>query len=99
MSPLLELLTRIPDCRTQAIESSCCGMAGAFGYHRDTVAVSRQMAELDVVPRIADAPAKACVVADGTSCRHQIRELTGRKVVHPVTLLARCLASACEYPR
>ena len=94
MSPLLELLTRIPDCRAQAIESSCCGMAGAFGYHRDTVAVSRQMAELDVVPRIADAPAQACVVADGTSCRHQIRELTGRKVVHPVTLLARCLASA-----
>ena len=66
----------IPDLTVETIESSCCGMAGAFGYGADTYAVSMQMAEASLLPAIRRADAKTLVVADGTSCRHQIADGT-----------------------
>lgn len=73
------------------IESSCCGMAGAFGYGKDTEAVSRQMGELSLFPAVRAAPDNAIVVADGTSCRHQIADGTGRKAIHVAQVLAMAL--------
>ena len=85
-------LKLIPDLEVAAIESSCCGMAGAFGYHADTIDVSRAMGELSLLPAVRKADADAIIVADGTSCRHQIKDGTGREAVHVARVLARAVA-------
>ena len=72
-------LKLIPDLDVETIESSCCGMAGAFGYHADTIDVSRAMGELSLLPAVRKAPDDAIIVADGTSCRHQIHDGAGRE--------------------
>jgi Fe-S oxidoreductase len=87
MSPVLELLGRIPGAQVNMIESGCCGMAGAFGYAPDTVEVSLKIANLDLVPALDAAPADAIIVADGTSCRHQIADTTPRRALHVARLL------------
>ncbi len=84
-------LKLIPELEVEPIESSCCGMAGAFGYHADTIAVSRAMGELSLLPAVRQAPDDAIIVADGTSCRHQIKDGTGRAAVHVARVLADCL--------
>lgn len=84
-------LQMIPDAEISTIESSCCGMAGAFGYHRETYDVSIEMAELALLPAVRTAPDKALVVADGTSCRHQISDGTDREAVHVVHILKMAL--------
>ena len=81
----------IPDLEVEAVELSCCGMAGAFGYHADTIQVSRAMGELSLLPAVRKAPKDAIIVADGTSCRHQIRDGTGRDALHVARVLADCL--------
>jgi Fe-S oxidoreductase len=80
----LTALRRVPDLDVRPIESSCCGMAGAFGYQAETQAASRAMAELSLLPAIRAAAPGDLIVADGTSCRHQIRDLGGRQAVHSV---------------
>ena len=87
----LTALRQVPDLSVTPIASSCCGMAGAFGYQAETQDVSLAMAEAGLLPAVRNAAAHDFIVADGTSCRHQIRELTGREVVHSVTLLERAL--------
>ena len=84
-------LKLIPDLEVEKIESSCCGMAGAFGYHADTIDVSRAMGELSLLPAVRKAPDDAIVVADGTSCRHQIHDGAGREAVHVARVLAMAL--------
>jgi len=84
-----EVLGWIPGLEVQAIESSCCGMAGSFGYeveHRDA---SRGMGELRLAPAIRDAPSDWGVVADGTSCRAQIQRLTSTRALHVAEVLAK----------
>ncbi len=88
----LETLQRIPALHIQPINSSCCGMAGAFGYQAETEPVSRAMAERDLLPAVRAALPSDIIVADGTSCRHQIRDLTGREAIHSVQVLDRALA-------
>ena len=88
---MLELLKRIPGAQVHFIESSCCGMAGAFGYAPDTIDVSLKMARLDLFPALDAAPENAIVVADGTSCRHQIAEGTPRRAIHVARLLDQAL--------
>jgi Fe-S oxidoreductase len=84
----LRLLRTLPGAKVDAIESSCCGMAGTFGHeHYD---VSMKMAEATLLPAVRAAP-DATIVAAGTSCRAQIAHGTGREAIHPVTLLARAL--------
>lgn len=93
VTPMLDLLKRIPDGQVHMIESSCCGMAGAFGYAPDTIDTSLAMANLDLFPALKAAPEDAIVVADGTSCRHQIMDGTPRHAIHVARLLDKALDS------
>jgi len=88
----LDTLRQIPDLTVKPIASSCCGMAGAFGYQSETQEQSRAMAEAGLLPAIRSAAPEDYVIADGTSCRHQIRDLGGREAIHSVRLLERALA-------
>jgi FAD/FMN-containing dehydrogenase/Fe-S oxidoreductase len=85
-------LKRVPKLTVMPIASSCCGMAGSFGYQAETQDVSRAMAEAGLLPAVRAAAAEDFIVADGTSCRHQIRDLSGREAIHSVRLLDRALA-------
>jgi Fe-S oxidoreductase/FAD/FMN-containing dehydrogenase len=87
VTPAMELLKLIPNAQAKLIESSCCGMAGSFGYEAEHVEVSKQMAEANLLPAIRKAP-DSWVVADGTSCRHQIADGTQREAVHIARILA-----------
>jgi FAD/FMN-containing dehydrogenase/Fe-S oxidoreductase len=80
-------LRLIPELAVETIESSCCGMAGAFGYDADTIDVSLAMGELSLLPAVRKAPADALIVADGTSCRHQIHDGAARDAVHVARVL------------
>jgi FAD/FMN-containing dehydrogenase/Fe-S oxidoreductase len=91
MAEVQDTLKIIPDLEVTVIESSCCGMAGAFGYDSDTIDVSRAMGELSLLPAVRKADADAIIVADGTSCRHQIKDGTGREAVHVARVLAAAL--------
>lgn len=88
VGPIQKVLALIPDLKTELIESSCCGMAGAFGYQAETYEVSRAMAELSLVPAVRGAEADTLIVADGTSCRHQIADLAERGAVPLAVMLA-----------
>ncbi|MEN9538570.1 MAG: Anaerobic glycerol-3-phosphate dehydrogenase subunit [Pseudomonadota bacterium] len=92
VNPILDVIRLIPNAKPQLIETSCCGMAGSFGYEAEHFDVSMQMAELSLLPAVRSQP-EAIIVADGTSCRHQIHDGAGRQAVHAATLLARCLSS------
>ncbi len=87
------LLRLVPGLSVETIESSCCGMAGSFGYHADTIDVSLAMAELSLLPAIRRAGTDTIIIADGTSCRHQIHDGTGREAAHAMAVLAMSLAS------
>jgi Fe-S oxidoreductase len=87
VTPAMELLKLIPNAEPKLIESSCCGMAGSFGYEAEHIEVSKQMAEASLLPAIRKAP-ESWVVADGTSCRHQIADGTQRDAVHIAKILA-----------
>jgi Fe-S oxidoreductase len=88
----LAALRRVPELTVKPIASSCCGMAGSFGYQSDTQEVSRAMAEAGLLPAVRAAADGDFIVADGTSCRHQIRDLSGREAIHSVRLLDRALS-------
>ena len=88
MSSVKATLKLVPDLAVETIELSCCGMAGAFGFHADTIDVSRAMGELSLLPAVRKAPDDAIIVADGTSCRHQIHDGAGRHAIHVARLLA-----------
>ena len=90
VSPIMEVLKLIPSAKPQLIESSCCGMAGAFGYEAKHQAISKRMAEANLLPAIRQSP-EAVLVADGTSCRHQIADGTQREALHAARLLASLL--------
>ena len=90
-APALRTLNRVPGLTAKPIASSCCGMAGTFGYQVATQEVSRAMAEASLLPAVRAAGVDDIIVADGTSCRHQIRDLAGRRAVHAVQVLARAL--------
>ena len=93
VQPVLDVLRCIPGAAPQLIESSCCGMAGSFGYEARHQDVSMQMAELSLLPAIRQVP-EAIVVADGTSCRHQIHDGARREAIHCARLLAQQLREA-----
>jgi len=93
MGAVRAALELVPELAVETIESSCCGMAGSFGYHADTIDVSLAMGELSLLPAVRNAPVDAIIVADGTSCRHQIKDGTGRAAIHVARLLERCLGT------
>jgi Fe-S oxidoreductase/FAD/FMN-containing dehydrogenase len=94
MGDVERVLGMIPDLKVEAVESSCCGMAGSFGYQASTIDVSLAMAELSLLPAVRTAPDDAIIVADGTSCRHQIHDGTGRAAVHVARVLQASLNAA-----
>ena len=87
-SPVETVLKMVPDLKVEPVESSCCGMAGSFGYNADTIDVSLAMGELSLLPAVRKADAGTLIVADGTSCRHQIHDGAGRDAIHVARVLA-----------
>lgn len=80
-------LRAVPGLEVRVIESACCGMAGSFGYQAETIEVSQAMGELTLFPAVRAAEPTDLIVADGTSCRHQIADGTGRQARHVVRVL------------
>jgi FAD/FMN-containing dehydrogenase/Fe-S oxidoreductase len=97
VTPALNVLRLIPGLTVETIETSCCGMAGNFGFAAAHYDVSVRMAELALLPAVRAAPPDTLLVADGTSCRHQIADLTrgpgARTAVHAVRVLERALTN------
>ena len=85
------VLGLIPKLDVQVIDSSCCGMAGSFGFDAAHYDVSMRMAELSLLPAVRAAPQDTLIVADGTSCRHQIEHLAPVRTKHMAELLAEAL--------
>src|SRR5437764_559455 len=87
MGAVERILKLVPDLKVKTVESSCCGMAGAFGYGADTIDVSLAMGELSLLPAVREADADTLIVADGTSCRHQIHDGAQRDALHVAHVL------------
>jgi FAD/FMN-containing dehydrogenase/Fe-S oxidoreductase len=92
MSAVQEVLALVPDLAVKPIDSSCCGMAGSFGYEAEHYKTSVAMAELSLLPAVRDADDDTLIVADGTSCRHQIADGANRHALHVAQVLERALA-------
>jgi Fe-S oxidoreductase len=88
MGALETVLKLVPELDIEVVETSCCGMAGSFGYGADTIDVSSAMGELSLLPAIRKASAETLVLADGVSCRAQIKDGTGRNALHVARLLS-----------
>jgi len=80
-------LRLVPELLVTALDTGCCGMAGSFGYEKEHYDLSVSIAGLELLPALAAQP-EALIVAPGTSCRHQIKDLTGRRALHPMEVLA-----------
>ncbi|MBM3354547.1 MAG: FAD-binding protein, partial [Betaproteobacteria bacterium] len=91
MGAVQKTLALVPGLKTTTVESSCCGMAGSFGYEAEHYDVSMKMAEADLLPAVRSASSSAILVADGTSCRHQIADGSGREARHVVRVLQAAL--------
>jgi FAD/FMN-containing dehydrogenase/Fe-S oxidoreductase len=82
-----EILSLPENYSVKVIPSGCCGMAGSFGYEKEHFEVSQKIGELVLLPTVRKAGADVIIAAPGTSCRHQIKDGTGRKALHPVEVL------------
>ena len=92
--PALETALRlVPGLEVETIASSCCGMAGAFGYEAANYETSMAMGELDLLPAVRAADRDALIVAGGTSCRHQIADGASRDAWHIARVLEQALAA------
>jgi glycerol-3-phosphate dehydrogenase subunit C len=87
MKAMRKVLGLVPELQVEFIESSCCGMAGAFGMEAEHYEASMQMAELSLLPQIRAADDDTLLVANGTSCRHQIRDGASKNAVHLAQVL------------
>ena len=85
--PTVKALELPANYSVQVIPSGCCGMAGSFGYEVEHFAISQQIGELVLFPAVRAAPADTLLAAPGTSCRHQIKDATGRHALHPAEIL------------
>jgi Fe-S oxidoreductase len=87
IDPAVSLLSRIPECQVEAVDSGCCGMAGSFGYEREHYAISKTVGERMLFPAIRGREQDAAVVASGFSCRQQISHFTGVEAVSAIQLI------------
>jgi FAD/FMN-containing dehydrogenase/Fe-S oxidoreductase len=92
MPAVKKVLGLVPNLNVEVIESSCCGMAGSFGYEARHYDVSMRMAEASLLPKIREAGENTLIVADGTSCRHQIHDGAKRNAIHVARVLESALA-------
>ena len=83
----VKLLSLPENYTVETIPSGCCGMAGSFGYEKEHYDLSMQIGELVLFPAVRKATADTIIAAPGTSCRHQVKDGTGRKALHPVEVL------------
>ena len=93
MPAVEQVLRLVPGLSVETIEATCCGMAGSFGYEAEHYETSMKIGELSVLPKMRAAASDALLVADGTSCRHQIRDGAQRGAVHVARVLERALAT------
>jgi Fe-S oxidoreductase len=93
MPAMSRVLGMVPDLQVEFIESSCCGMAGSFGIEAEHYEMSMQMGELSLLPTVRAADADTLLIANGTSCRHQIRDGAARESQHLAQVLQRALRS------
>jgi len=91
VTPLIEMLQIPVNYQVEEIKSGCCGMAGSFGFEKEHYDLSMKVGEMVLFPAVRQAEKDVIVVAAGTSCRHQIKDGTGRKAVHPVEVLYQAL--------
>ena len=91
MPAVQKVLALVPNLYVEPVESSCCGMAGSFGYEAKHYEVSMRMAEASLLPKVREADADTLIVADGTSCRHQIHDGAAREALHVARVLAAAL--------
>ena len=91
MPAVRKVLGLVPGLKVETVESGCCGMAGSFGYEAEHFDVSMKMAELALLPAIRKAGQDTVLVADGTSCRHQIHDGSGRTALHVARVLQMAL--------
>ena len=91
VAPSVKLLSLPENYSVSTIASGCCGMAGSFGYEKEHFEVSQQIGELVLFPTIRKQPEDVIIAAPGTSCRHQIKDGTGKKSLHPVEILYEAL--------
>jgi len=87
LTPTKKSLSLPAQYEVHLIPSGCCGMAGAFGYEKEHYEVSMQIGELVLFPTVRKQPAEVIIAASGTSCRHQIKDGTGRLAQHPAEIL------------
>lgn len=87
LTPVKKILTRLGNNEVHIIPSGCCGMAGSFGYEKEHYELSMQIGELVLFPTVRKQANDVIIAAAGTSCRHQIKDGTGRKAQHPVEIL------------
>ncbi len=92
MGAVEHVLRLVPELNVQTIESSCCGMAGSFGYEAEHYEISMKMGELSLLPAVRKAAPDTLIVADGTSCRHQIEHGAGRQAIHVARVLEQALS-------
>jgi Fe-S oxidoreductase len=90
----VKTLQLIPGLSVETFDSTCCGMAGSFGYETEHYEMSLKIGELGVLPRIRAVSAGTLLAANGTSCRHQIADAAGREARHLVRILDEASAGA-----
>jgi Fe-S oxidoreductase len=91
LTPTKKILSIPANYEVSMIPSGCCGMAGSFGYEKEHFEVSMKIGELVLFPAVRSQPAEVMIAAAGTSCRHQIKDGTGKKALHPVEILYQAL--------
>jgi FAD/FMN-containing dehydrogenase/Fe-S oxidoreductase len=92
MPAVEQVLGMVPGLKVSTVQTSCCGMAGSFGYEAEHYDISMKMAEMSLLPAVRKSD-KALVLADGTSCRHQIADGAGREAWHVARLLDAALSA------
>jgi len=92
VAPSIKLLSLPENYKVETIPSGCCGMAGSFGYEKEHYDISMQIGELVLFPTVRNSSDETIIAAPGTSCRHQVKDGTGRHAKHPVEVLYEALA-------
>lgn len=90
-APTKLMLSFPENYEVEEIKSGCCGMAGSFGYEKEHYEVSMKVGELVLFPEVRNTPVETIIAAPGTSCRHQIKDGTGREALHPVEIMWQAL--------
>jgi FAD/FMN-containing dehydrogenase/Fe-S oxidoreductase len=96
VAPAVKALSLPRNYSIQIIPSGCCGMAGSFGYEKEHYDLSMKIGELVLFPAVRNQPDAIIIAAPGTSCRHQVKDGTGKKALHPAEILYDALLSEVE---